>query len=225
MDSNDDLLNNLPNDSKVAYQAGHTLLSALADLEEDLKHNYENGTVQQMALARLAGLQGDLFSSFMILLWQGPLIGRSVVLRSLIENQGNILHVKGDDRRSEQYIKYADKITTRVKDRVAGKATSKTNYKWTNSTVEQRVALFPDDNVSNVYDTLSDYVHGNNAQDFLNTKELTDAYIRAINSYFVAVFIDFMRELAIGLDIKDAKRRMIFKAIESAGRLKSNSAK
>jgi len=225
MDSDDEQLNNLPIDSKISYRAGYILLSALAELEDDLKHNYERGSIQQMALSRIAGLQGDLFSSFLILLWQGPLIGRSVVLRSLIENQGSILHIKKNDKRSKQYLEYAGKISNRTKDRATGKAADKANYKWTNSSVEQRTALYFDKNIKNVYDMLSDYVHGNNTQDFLNTKEITDAYIKAVDSYFVAVFIDFMRELFVGLDMGDDKRVMIMEAIKSAGELKQSSSK
>ena len=217
---NDPLLEKLPDNSKLSYRAGHILLSVLAELEDDLKHNYENGNMQQKALARIAGLQGDLFSSYLILLWQGPLIGRTVILRSLLENEGNLLHIKGDNIRSQAYIEYTDKIQSRVKDRASKKKINNADYKWTTSKVEHRVKLFPDDNVLNVYDWLSDFVHGNNLQDFLNTQPLTDAYIKAIDSYFVAVFIDFMRELGIGLDMADEKRNLVFKAIKEAGGLK-----
>ena len=37
---------------------------------------------------------------------------------------------------------------------------------------------------------------------------------------FVAVFIDFMSELGIGLDIADERRNLIFKAVKEAGELK-----
>jgi len=217
---NDPLLEKLSDNSKISYRAGHILLSTLAELEEDLKHNYENGNIQQKALARIAGLQGDLFSSYLILLWQGPLVGRSIILRSLLENEGNLLHVKANDRRSQAYIEYTDKIQNRVKDRANKKKISNANYMWTTSKVEHRVKLFPDDNVLSVYDWLSDFVHGNNLQDFINTPLLTDAYIRAVDSYFVAVFIDFMRELGIRLDMSDEKRNLVFKAIKKAGELK-----
>lgn len=217
---NDPLLENLPDGSKISYQAGHIFLTALAELEEDLKHNYEKGNIQQKALARIAGLQGDLFSSYLILLWQGPLVGRTVILRSLLENEGNLLHVKGSDRRSQAYIEYTDKIQSRIKDRASKKKINNAEYKWTTSKVEHRIKLFPDDNVLSVYDWLSDFVHGNNLQDFMNTQPLTDAYIKAIDSYFVAVFIDFMREIGIGLDITDEKRNLVFKAIKEAGELK-----
>src|ERR1700733_3161099 len=90
--------------SKYQYGAGKILLEALAELEDDLKRNYEKGTVQQRALANIAGLQGDLFSSYLILVWQGTLVGRSVILRSILENQGNILHLKGNDKRPKDYL-------------------------------------------------------------------------------------------------------------------------
>lgn len=216
---NDQLLEKLSDASKTSYQAGHILLSALAELEEDLQHNYEDGSIQQKALARIAGLQGDLFSSYLILLWQGPLVGRSVILRSLLENEGNLLHIKGSDCRSRAYIEYIDKLESRLKDRSAKKQTNNTDYRWTTSSVEQRIKLFPDKNVLNVYDWLSDFVHGNNLQDFINTKLLTDAYIKAIDSYFVAVFIDFMSELGIGLSMVDKNRELVFRAIKEAGEL------
>ena len=217
---NDPSLEKLPENSKLSYKAGHILLSALAELEGDLKHNYEKGNIQQKALARIAGLQGDLFSSYLILLWQGPLVGRTVILRSLLENEGNLLHIKGNNVRSQAYIEYADKIQARVKDRASKKKINNTDYMWTTSKVEHRIKLFPDKNVLSVYDWLSDFVHGNNLQDFMNTQPLTDAYIKAIDSYFVAVFIDFMSELGIGLDIADERRNLIFRAVKEAGELK-----
>lgn len=217
---NDPLLEKLPDSSKISYQAGHILLTALSELEEDLKHNYENGDIQQKALARIAGLQGDLFSSYLILLWRGPLVGRTVILRSLLENEGNLLHIKGNDHRSQAYIEYTDNLQSRVKDRASKMKINNADYKWTTSKVEHRVKLFPDDNVLSVYDWLSDFVHGNNLQDFMNTQPLTDAYIKAIDSYFVAVFIDFMRESGIGLDMADEKRNLVFEAIKVAGKLK-----
>lgn len=216
----DSLLEKLPDASKISYKAGRILLTTLAGLEEDLKNNYENGTIQQKALARIAGLQGDLFSSYLILLWQGPLVGRTVILRSLLENEGNLLHVKGSDRRSQAYIEYTNKIQSRVKDRASKKKINNADYRWTTSKVEHRIKLFPDDNVLSVYDWLSDFVHGNNLQDFINTQPLTDAYIKAIDSYFVAVFIDFMREIGMGLDMADEKRKLVFEAIKEAGELK-----
>jgi hypothetical protein len=216
-----EILEKLSDNSKVSYQAGHILLTALSKLEEDLKHNYENGSVQQKALSRIAGLQGDLFSSYLILLWQGPLIGRSIILRSLLENEGNLLHVKNDEKRSQAYIDYTDKLKTRVRNRVNNKVSNKADYGWdTESNVEQRVKLFPDKNVLNVYDWLSDFVHGNNLQDFMDTKELTDTYIKVIDSYFVAVFIDFMSELGISLNMSDEKRDLVFKSIKEAAQLK-----
>ena len=222
MQTDDESLDKLPHDSKLAYHAGHVLLSALADLEEDIKYNYESGTVQQQALARVAGLQGDLFSSYLILLWQGPIIGRSIILRSLIEHEGTLLHIKGSDKKSAKYLSYSDKIHNRVKNRVGGEKPDEGDYRWTDSTIGQRIALFPDENVQNVYDMLSDATHGNNLQDFLNTEEVTKAYIKAIDSYFVAVFIDFMSELGIGLAMNDEKRKAVFKAIKSAGNIKSS---
>lgn len=215
----DELLKQLSDSSKIYYRAGFILLSALAELEQDLKYNYESGNIQQKALARIAGLQGDLFSSYLTLLWQGPLIGRSVILRSLLENEGNLLHVKNDNKRSQAYMDYADKLRSRIRNPIDPKTPNKTNYGWTSSTVEQRVKLFPDENATGIYDWLSDSVHGNNLQDFMDTKELTDAYINAIDSYFVAVFIDLMRELGIGLDMTDEKRSLVFEAIKEAGEL------
>lgn len=216
----DPLIEQLSDASKMSYQAGYILLTALSELEEELKHNYENGSTKQKALARIAGLQGDLFSSYLILLWQGPLVGRSVILRSLLENEGNLLHVKNSDSRSKAYIEYTEKLQSRVKNRANRKRTSRTEYKWSTSSVEDRIKLFPDKNVLNVYDWLSDFVHGNNLQDFMNTKPLTDSYIKATDSYFVAVFIDFMCELGIGLDMEDNKRELVFKAVKKVGELK-----
>lgn len=104
--------------AKHQYGAGRILLEALSELEDDLKRNYETGTTQQRALANIAGLQGDLFTSYLILLWQGTLIGRSVILRSILENQGNTFHIKGNDKRSKDYLDFAEKMHKQLKDRI-----------------------------------------------------------------------------------------------------------
>ena len=203
----------------TSYKAGRILLEALAELEEDIKFNYEKGTVQQRALANIAGLQGDLFSSYLILLWQGPLIGRSVVLRSILENQGNILHIKGSDTRSESYLGFVNKMRQQVEDRVEGRKTPEADQKWSSSKSSQRVGKI-DPTAERLYAALSDFVHGNNVQYFMDTKEITDSYIKAIDSYFVGLFIGFMAELGAGLEMTDEKRKMVFDAIDRAAKLK-----
>ena len=52
----------MPDTPTNYYKAGITLLTALAQLEYDIKHNYENGDVHQRALANIAGLQSDLLN-------------------------------------------------------------------------------------------------------------------------------------------------------------------
>lgn len=205
--------------SKHQYGSGRILLEALAELEEDLKHNYETGTIQQRALANIAGLQGDLFSSYLILLWQGTLIGRSVVLRSILENQGNILHIKGSDRRSKDYLDFVVKMQKQLKNRVEGIKTEEKDLRWSESKASQRISKI-DDTASRFYDTLSDFVHGNNVQDYMNSEDLLLAYIEAIDSYFVGLFIGFMAELGVGLDMPDKKRKLVFDAIDRAADLR-----
>lgn len=205
--------------SKHQYGAGRILLEALAELEDDLKRNYETGTAQQRALANIAGLQGDLFSSYLILLWQGTLIGRSVILRSILENQGNILHLKGSDKRSKDYLDYVIKMHKQLKNRIEGKKTEDQDLRWSESKSSQRISKI-DDTAVRLYDTLSDFVHGNNIQDYMNREDMTVAYIEAIDSYFVGLFIGFMAELGIGLDMPDEKRRLVFDAIDKAAQLR-----
>ena len=205
--------------SKYQYGAGRILLEALTELEKDLKRNYETGTIQQRALANIAGLQGDLFSSYLILLWQGTLVGRSVVLRSALENQGNIIHIKGSEKRSKDYLDYAMKMHKQLKNRVEGKKTEDKDLKWSESKSSQRIGKI-DDTASRLYDTLSDFVHGNNVQGYMNSEELVVAYIEAIDSYFVGLFIGFMAELGIGLDMPDEKRKLVFDAIDRAAELR-----
>lgn len=143
----------------VQYGAGRILLEALSELEDDLKYNYENGTIQQKALANIAGLQGDLFSSYLILLWQTPIIGRSVVLRSILENEANIHHIKGSDKRSKSYLDYIQKMHKQLKNRLEGKKTAQDDLRWSTSTVENRLSSM-NDTAGRLYDTLSDFVHG-----------------------------------------------------------------
>jgi hypothetical protein len=67
---------------------------------------------------------------------------------------------------------------------------------------------------------LSNFSHGNNIQYFLNTKILTDGYIKAIDSYYIGLFIGFLAELGIGLVMPDSKRKLVFDAIDQAKKLK-----
>jgi len=75
-----------------------------------------------------------------------------------------------------------------------------------------------EDNAGRVYNTLSNFTHGNNVQYFFNTEVLTDAYIKAIDSYFVGMFIGFMMELGIGLGMEDSKRKLVFDTIDRVGK-------
>jgi hypothetical protein len=203
---------------KNYYKAGVILLTALSQLEDDIKHNYENGDIHQRALANIAGLQSDLFSSYIVLLREdekGPLVGRSVILRSILENQGSILHIKDNEDRADAYLGYVEKIAQQVKNNVEGIKTKDEDLVWSKSKIKQRVSLL-NANAGRLYDMLSNFSHGNNVQYFLNTKTLTDAYIKAIDSYFVGLFIGFLAEIGIGLAMADSKRRLVFDAIDQA---------
>lgn len=202
----------------VYYEAAYILLEALSKLEEDIKVNYENGDISRRALANIASLQGDLISSYLLLLDQGAVIGRSVILRSILENQGNILHLKGNIKRSKNYLAFVEKMHIQLKNRVDGIKNCGDDMKWTDSFSVQRVGLI-DSSAVRLYDTLSDFVHGNNVQDFMNTQEITEGYIKAIDSYFVGLCIGFMAELGIGLDMSDEKKEMILDAIDKASSL------
>src|SRR5438046_1112794 len=126
------------------YNPGIKLLSALAKLEDDLKHNYENGNMSRKALANVAGLQADLFSSYLVLLSEdekGPLIGRSVILRSILENQGTILHMKGKPNRAEAYLAHVEKMQQQVRNHFEGKKSPEKDLVWSKSTIKDRVML------------------------------------------------------------------------------------
>lgn len=206
------------------YRSGIKLLTVLAQLEDDLKHNYEKGDISQKALANVAGLQADLFSSYLVLLSEdekGPLVGRSIILRSILENQGTILHIKDKPERAEAYLAHVNKMHQQVRNHVEGRKTAKEDLVWSESTIKDRVKLI-EDNAVRVYDTLSNFTHGNNVQYFLDTKKLTDAYIKAIDSYFVGVFIGFLAELGIGLEMDDSKRKLVFDTLAQVGKSKSD---
>jgi hypothetical protein len=152
-------------------------------------------------------------------LWQGTLIGRSVILRSILENQGNILHIKGNDKRSKDYLDFVVKMHKQLKNRIEGKKTENKDQRWSRISSTKRISKI-DDTAARLYGTLSDFVHGNNVQDYMNSEELTLAYIEAIDAYFVGLFIGFMAELGIGLDMPDKKRKLIFDAIDKAAKLR-----
>lgn len=201
------------------YESGIKLLETLSELESDLKYNYEHGDISQQALANIAGLQCDLFGSYIILLGadeKGPIVGRSVVLRSILENQGIIHHIKGDSTRAKAYLDHVEKIQLQTKNHVNGIETLHKDFVWSTSTIQHRVSLVGD-SASRLYDTLSNFSHGNNVQHFLDTKVLTDSYIKAIDSYFVGLLIDFLAEIAIDLNMDHLKRKRVFDATHEVG--------
>lgn len=157
------------------------------------------------------------------MIWQTPIIGRSVVLRSILENEANIHHIKGSDKRSKSYLDYVQKMHKQLKNRLEGKKTTQDDFRWSTSTVENRLTSM-NDTAGRLYGTLSDFVHGNNIQYFMDTEEVLNAYLKAIDSYFVGMFIDFMAELGIGLDMSDEKRRLVFDAIKRAAKLGESQA-
>lgn len=201
------------------YQTGLILLEALTQLDAPLKQNYEKGNVQQKALATIALLQGDLFSSYLTLLdsdEKGPLVGRAVILRVILENQGAILHIKDSEKRSKEYLDFVSHIRRQVKDQIEGRKIDEAT--WSSSTITQRVGLI-DTRAQRLYNTLSNFVHGNNMLYYLDTKEITQAFIKAIDSFYIGVFIGFLTELAVGLDMENAKRKLVFDAIDKTRRI------
>lgn len=202
------------------YEPARKLLKMLAELEEDLKKNYKSTDINERALANIAGLQCDLFSTYTLLLSdedEGPIITKSVILRTILENQGCILHIKDKPNRAKSYLYYTEKIHIQIKNNIENKKTDNSDPKWSDSNVEQRIELI-DSSATRLYDMLSNFTHGNNMVDFLNSKKLTDGYIKAIDSYFISLFIGLMAELAIGLDITDEKRHQIFDVINEVGK-------
>lgn len=207
------------------YERGMKMLSVLAELEDDFKHNYEKGNIQERALANVAGLQCDLFASYIVLLGEdekGPLVGRAVILRSILENHGAMLHIKGSDKRSEKYLGHVEKIQQQVKDNLEGRKTAEKDFKWSTSTITHRVGLV-DDSAPRLYDMLSNFTHGNNIQYFFDTKELTEAFTKASNSYYISLFIGFLAELGIGLDMKKEKRELVFGVLDEVGKHESKA--
>lgn len=205
------------------YIAGVKLLAVLAELEDVLKHNYEKGDINQRTLANIAGLQADLFSSYVILLNEnenGPLISRSIILRAILENEGAILHIKGNVDGATRYLSHVEKMQQQVKNHIKGIKTPEGDLAWSSSKIAQRIGLIHE-TAPRLYDTLSNFAHGNNVQYFFGTKEITTAYIKAIDSYWVSMFIDFMAELGVGLDMDGAKRKLIFDTIKEVGGSKS----
>lgn len=193
------------------------LLRVLSKLESDIRDNYQNGNICQRALANIAGLQCDLFTSYIVLLGEdedGPIVGRSVILRSILENQGSLLHIKDNERRSDSFLGYVEKIEQQVNDMFTGNRAIDEDMNWSSSTISQRVLLI-DKSTPRLYNMLSNFTHGNNVQYFINTPELTEAYTKAIDSYFIGIFIGFLAEIGIGLDMKDTNKQLIFDVIDS----------
>ncbi len=191
------------------------MLSLLADLEKDLKRNYKSSNLNHRALASIAALQCELFTTYTVFLggeYEEGIITKSVILRTILENQGSIMHIKNNISRAKNYLDYVYKMRLRIKNNVENKKTLKKDSKWSESEISQRVSLI-NDNATRLYDMLSNFTHGNNVLDLLNDKKLYDGYVNAIDSYFIGLFMGLLAELAVGLELKDEKRKQIFDVI------------
>ena len=202
------------------YSLGRELLETLADVEDEVVHNYQYGTIQQKALATVSLLQFDLFSSFLLLLQpeqKGPIVGRAVILRTIMENYGTALHIKSNEKRSKAYLLHANNIRKQIKIQLEGAIMPESEKAWSTSTITHRISLIDEKGAVRMYDSLSNFTHGNNMLYLLDNKEVTEAYIKGVNSYYIGMFIGFLSEMAIGLDLKLEKRKKIFAAIKSVG--------
>ena len=87
------------------HKAGKILVAATDKLGDILEHNYNQGTTVQKATALLSALQCDLFGSFFILQPdRGPIVARSVILRTILENHGIMIHIRDNEDRSTEYL-------------------------------------------------------------------------------------------------------------------------
>lgn len=199
-------------------EAGKILVGATDQIGDMLQRNYNEGTAVQKATAVLSALQCDLFASFVILQPnRGPIVSRSIILRTILENHGTMIHIRDNEKRANSYLESVVRFDLQLTEAAELKR-SVVKVEWTSSVIKDRVAKI-DSNSSFIYDLLSNFTHGNNIIDLLPPDppdEGADSYEALIENYFLSEYVQLLFIIVHELDMDDKLRDVLYDAMESA---------
>jgi len=200
-------------------KAGTILAKATDQIGDVIQRNFVDGTTMNKAIAVLSALQYDLFSSFVILQPnRGPVVARSIILRTILENHGTMIHVQKNEKRASRYL---ENIVSFDHDLAAASKMEKVavlKSEWTTSTIADRVSKI-DKNSSFIYDLLSNFTHGNNITNLLSPERDIVGYEPMIEDYFVSEYIQFLFIMVHELKMDEKFKKIIYVAMKDASRI------
>ena len=188
----------------------------------------DNHKLAQRAKALLIAMELEVAASYATLLDKSsgrPFITRAILMRSLIEYRANSLHIGNNVARAENYLSYTEQmneilkrnteeLNSGVKHREHG------TIRWTKSSVRDRVSLI-NEIIPVVYDSLSDFVHGNNIPDFFNDKELVSSFDEALTTTYIGILLGMLLDIGsnfteelLELDIHQEMLELIKKDVD-----------
>ena len=198
------------------------LVGATDKIGDVIQRNFESGTIMNKAIAVLSALQCDLFSSFVILQPnRGPIVARSIILRTILENHGTMIHVLKGEKRASRYLENIvafdqDLAITSKMEKVAV-----LKNEWTSSSIVDRVSKI-DKNSSFIYDLLSNFTHGNNITNLLSPEQENVGYEPMVEDYFVSEYIQFLFIMVHELEMDDEIKEILYVAMEEASKIALN---
>jgi hypothetical protein len=201
------------------FEAGKILVTATDQIGSVIERNYQSGTIVQKAIAVLSALQCDLFSSFVILEPdRGPIVSRSIILRTILENHGTILHIGHSNKRATSYLGSLVEFDQLLAKRTNMEKFSVIKNDWTSSFVVDRVSKI-DKNSRFMYDLLSNFTHGNNITNLISPDQENEGYESMIEDYFVSEYIQFLFMMVHELEMSDEIREVLYVAMENASKI------
>lgn len=200
------------------YLAARILETEIESLLEVLCNNYQNGTNYQKALAAISVAQCDLFSGFLELLPNNFIFSRAIIFRSILENYGMMIHVRGNDERSKAFLSTNIEFNWELKDAYANINPKVEEKFWSSSSIKDRVKKVGTDSHF-IYDLLSQFTHGNNVASLFTTDKQADGIHFLINNEYLKTFVQFYFVLVHDLEMSDKMKNRLYGAMEEAGKI------
>lgn len=182
-------------------------------LSKYLEENFNSTDPITKALCTIGSLQIDLFYSLPSLTKKNNdkgILPACVLMRSIIENQGNIRHISSKKSRAEAYINYVEEIKADIAHYVAHKTIREHHVKWTTSYIEQRVVLLTLGTL-NSYNFMSNFVHGNNMHFMRPHMELARELI-IIQS--TPIYADLIHQIIKTIPVESNDKDLLVKGIK-----------
>ncbi|HMI09935.1 MAG TPA: hypothetical protein VK497_06075 [Candidatus Saccharimonadales bacterium] len=200
------------------YLAGRILEAEIEGILEVLLSNYKNGTNYQKALAAISVAQCDLFSGFLELLPNNFIFSRAIILRSILENYGMMIHIRDSDDRSKAFLSTNIEFSWELKNAYADINPRVEDKFWSSSSIKDRVKKVGTDSHF-IYDLLSQFTHGNNVASLFTANEQADSIHFLIINEYLKTFVQFYFVLVHDLEISEKMRDGLYAAMEKASKI------